>query len=412
MKVLMLAPYVTINDRPEFSKNKTGFGYMVYDIARAVARTEKVEALASDCLGKEFEREGVKFLKRSIGICFLHFFRCLSPLVVWRMWRKYRMRAGSLTRLVYCWFISGYYCSVVCEGNYDIVHIHGCGFATELWMRVCKKCNQKFIVTLHGLNSFSDSVKLEKAGKQYERDFLKRVVDGEMPITVISTGMKRTIEKEYGVTNCNSITVVCNSYSFSNEKEISFSVRKKYGIPLDAKVLLYVGNISVNKNQIQMVKAFDLLQDHLRHQTWVLFCGNNHMGDNASFENAIKQSLNVNHMVLCGGVNKELMPDYYRAANAVVLLSKTEGFGLSLIEGMHFGLPGLMFTDMDAYEDIYNESAVIGVPDRDSQSVAEGIGKLLTNNWEEEIIKKYSQKFESKTMAHNYISQYQLYNNK
>ena len=36
MKVLMIAPYVTINSRPEFSRNKTGFGYMVMDIAKAV----------------------------------------------------------------------------------------------------------------------------------------------------------------------------------------------------------------------------------------------------------------------------------------------------------------------------------------------------------------------------------------
>lgn len=409
MKVLMLTPYVTINDRSEFSKNKTGFGYMVYDIARAVAQTEQVEVLASDCLGKEFEREGVRFLKRSIGRFLLHFFRCLSPLVVWRLWRKYRMSTGSLMRVVYCWFISGYYHSVIAKGDYDIVHIHGCGFATEFWMRVCKKCNQKFIVTLHGLNSFSDTVRLEVAGKLYERDFLKRVVEGEFPITVISTGIKRIIEKNYGEADCNNISVVCNSFNFLSNISITLSIREKYNIPTEARLMLYVGNISENKNQLQMVEVFNLLPDHLQHQTWVLFCGENHMGDDSSFEYAVKNSPSATHLIVCGGIKKELMPDYYRAADAVVLLSKTEGFGLSLIEGMHFGLPGLMFTDMDAYEDIYDESAVIGIPDRNNQSVAEGIEKLLTNNWDKETIKKYSKKFESKAMAHNYINQYQLY---
>lgn len=216
MKILMLTPYVTINNRPEFSKNKTGFGYMVYDIAQALAQTEHVEVLTSDSLGQEFERDRIRFLKRSIGLFLLHLFKCLPPLVVWQLWKKYRMRKGTLMRMIYCWFISGYYHSVIGKGNYEIVHIHGCGFATELWIRVCKKCNQRFIVTLHGLNSFSDTVRLEAAGKQYERDFLRRVVDGEFPITVISTGMKRTIENTYGVSGCNNISVVCNSFSFSN----------------------------------------------------------------------------------------------------------------------------------------------------------------------------------------------------
>lgn len=398
----MLTPYVTIISRSEFSKNETGFGYMVYDIARAVAKTEHVDVLASDSRGKEFVIDNVRFLRRSLGLILINIFGCISPKSVWRLRKQYAMGAGSFLRLLYYWLLTGYYRKVINKGYCDIVQIHGCGFATELWMQVCKKCHQKFVVTLHGLNSFSDSVQLEPAGKQYERDFLKRVVEGEMPITVISTGMKRTIEKEYGVTNCDSISVVCNSFTFTDERESFFSVREKYGIPPEAKVLLYVGNISENKNQQQLVEAFDLLSVELCQQTWVLFCGKNN-SNNTQIEQAISQTENCHRLILCGGVEKELMPAYYQAADAVVLLSKTEGFGLSLIEGMHFGLPGLMFKDMDAYEDIYDENAIIGVAKRDNQSVAEGIELLLTKQWNKDLIKASSKRFDSETMAKNYI---------
>lgn len=215
MNVLMLTPYVTISERPEFSKNKTGFGYMVFDIARAVAQTENVDVLASDSRGKEFEIDKVRFLKRSFGLFLRNVFKCLSLKAVWKLKKQYTISSSTLLRQIYYWFISGYYCNVIKDGNYDIVHIHGCGFATDLWMQVCKKCDQKFVVTLHGLNSFSDTVRIEPAAKQYERDFLKRVVDREFPITVISTGMKRIIEKTYEVSDCNNITVVCNSFSFN-----------------------------------------------------------------------------------------------------------------------------------------------------------------------------------------------------
>ena len=212
----MLTPYVTLNSRPEFRRNKTGFGYMVFDIARAVGKTEQVDVLVSDSKGAAFDIGGVHFLKRSIGLFLVNVFHCLSPIVLWRLWRQYKMSKGTLVRLVYYWFASGYYRKTIKSGYYDIVHIHGCGFSTELWMLVCKQCHQVFVVTLHGLNSFSDTVKLEAAGKQYERDFLKRAVDGEFPITVISTGMKRIIEQTYNREDCNNITVVCNSFSFND----------------------------------------------------------------------------------------------------------------------------------------------------------------------------------------------------
>lgn len=214
MKILMITPYVTINSRKEFTRNKTGFGYMVMDIARAVAKTEEVDVLATDTRGETFEHEGVHFLSRSLMRYVSAIFSCLSLSALIKLRKEYWLANASLIRLVYYWLMSGYLKRIIKKGNYDVVHIHGCSFSTELWLQVCKNCGQKYVVTLHGLNSFSDTVKLEPAGKQYERDFLKRVIDGEIPITVISTGMKKLIEKTYNAPNCKNITVVCNSFSF------------------------------------------------------------------------------------------------------------------------------------------------------------------------------------------------------
>lgn len=214
MKVLMITPYVTINARSEFSRNKTGFGYMVMDIAKAVGKLEQVDVLATDTRGKAFDYEGVHFLSRSIFRFITAIASCLSLSALIKLRKKYRMGKATIIRVVYYWLMTGYLKRVINKGQYDIVHIHGCGFATELWMQVCNKCGHKFVVTLHGLNSFSDTVRLEPAGKLYERDFLKRVTEGEISITVISTGMKKIIEQTYNTPDCKNITVVCNSFSF------------------------------------------------------------------------------------------------------------------------------------------------------------------------------------------------------
>lgn len=404
MKVLMITPYVAIAGRAEFERNKTGFGYMVYDIANAVGVKETVDVLASDSRGGAFTIKGVNYLKRSLWLFIKNIFQAISLNRVFKLLRKYQLSGGSKIRLWYYWAISGYLNDLLKTGHYDVVHIHGCGFSTELWMQVCKRCSQKFVVTLHGLNSFSDTIKLEPAGKQYERDFLRRVVDAEFPITVISTGMKRLIQKTFNAGDCKNITVVCNSFNIPTDAS-NLLVRKEYGIPDNAKVILYVGNISHNKNQEQMVRAFELLPDELKERTWVLFCGKDHTGDGV-LKDLITNSDHRSHLILCGGVEKTMMPAYYMAANGTALLSIAEGFGLSLIEGMYFGLPCMMFKDMDAFEDIYNECGVVPIDNRTDQSVSDAMIHLLNKGWDKDAIRLYSRKFQRDKMAKKYISVY------
>lgn len=408
MKVLMITPYVTITSRPEFCRNKTGFGYMVYDIAKAVAKIEQVDVLCTDTRGDGFEMDGIHFLPRKASAIAASASRSLPLKAFTSLYNKYKMSKGAAARLAYYWVLSGYVRKVIKNGNYDVVHVHGCSFSGALWDAICKECNAKIVYTLHGLNSFSDTVSLEPAGKQFERDFLKDVVDGKHQISVISTGMKRTIMKCNGRLECQNISVVTNSFSYTDSclRPVSDKgdIKLKYNIPQDSKIILYVGNISVNKNQQQLVRAFPLLDDELCKSTYVLFLGR--YADNDSIIEQIKNTRWADHLILCGSVDKDLVPDYYKQADGVVLLSVAEGFGLSLIEGMHFGLPCMMPDDLDAFEDIYTIEAVVRISERKDKAVAEGLAELITRDWNHESIKDYSRKFESEAMAREYVKFY------
>lgn len=402
----MITPYVTIPGRKEFERNKTGFGYMVYDIAKAVGVKHEVCVLATDSRGDSFCRDGVLFLRRSFWLMMKYFVRCIKWGDVRQLLKKYPVGKGARIRLWYYWAMSGYVRDLICTGCYDVVHIHGCAISDEIWMSICRKTGVRFLITLHGLNSFNDTISLEAAGKQYERDFLQRVVNYEFPITVISTGIKRIIERAYGIVECKNIMVVCNSFSFDDiDNSISLcDVRKQYNIPSKAKVLLYVGNISDNKNQRQLVEACDLLSDDLRRNTWLLFCGS--PSKDGNFERMVQRSPNKDRIMLCGVIDKKSIGDYYRSANGVVLLSYSEGFGLSLIEGMHFGIPCAMFRDMDAFEDIYDEKAVVAIDNRDNMMVSVALEDLLTRDWDRQAIIANSERFSSQEMANKYIKAY------
>lgn len=175
-----------------------------------------------------------------------------------------------------------------------------------------------------------------------------------------------------------------------------------YDIPNDSKIVLYVGNIGVRKNQRQLIESFDLMPREICEKTYVLFLGNDQGTDTVN--EAISNSRYASHFLLCGSIDKEVVSDYYKQGNAVVLISRSEGFGLSLIEGMHFGLPCMTFADVDAYEDIYSEYAVVGVEDKSNIAVAQGLQKLLTIQWDKERIKLHSKKFELDKMGENYIN--------
>lgn len=376
---------------------------MVYDIAASIAQVEEVDMLVADVRYKPFTRDGIRFLGISVRNLVSNCLRALPLRVLTTLFRKYKLSSGTAVRLVYYWIQSGYLRKVIRQGNYDIVHIHGCGLQTEIWMEICKRMGQKYLVTLHGLNSFSDTVRVEDGMKQYEREFLKRVVDGEFPITVISTGIKRQIENAYGVRECRGISVVCNSFHLLDRNDF-LDVRGKNGILEDAKLLLYVGNVSLNKNQSQMIRAFCGLPKEMKQRTYVLFCGR--ADESLDLAAEIAKVEESSHLLLCGAVPKDQMPDYYRAADGVVLLSFAEGFGLSLVEGMHYGLPCVMFMDMDAYEDIYDPCAVVAVETRDDAAVTSGIMRLLTASWDKNTIKKSAARFDNSHLAQNYVSAY------
>jgi len=407
MKILMITTYVTLEGRKEFERSKTGFGYMVFDIARAVAVTEHVDLFAAWSRGNLFVQDKVYFLPRSLWLFIRYIFGCVSLSKAFKTMTYYTGSFGTRLRFIYCWLLTGYLGSVLKQGNYDIVHIHGCSPLNDLWMEICRKHSVKYIITLHGLDSFSDSVKLEAPGKQYERDLLNKVVNERLPLTVISTGIKSVVEGFYGKANIPNLDVVCNSFNIVEQNPHYVNIRGKYNIPINGKILLYVGNVSKNKNQMQMAEVFELLPENTRLNTWVLFCGGLH--DGGVLEKYVNASKYKEHLILCGTVKKQDLYDYYRQSDGVILLSIAEGFGLSLAEGMYFGNPCAMFEDMDAFPDLYDPCAVVPIHNRDNNSVAEGVAVLLDRTWNKERIKQYSLKFNSESMAFSYIKVYKKY---
>lgn len=184
------------------------------------------------------------------------------------------------------------------------------------------------------------------------------------------------------------------------------NIKELYGIGATSRIVLCVGNVCRRKNQGQLIKAFDLLKKEIAMNTYVLFLGGN-IEPGYTIEALSKDSKYASHFISCGVVDKEQVHFYYEQGDAVALMSLSEGFGLSLIEGMHFGLPCISFTDVDAFDDIYSPEVMVGVEGHSDLYVAQGMEKLLGDGWNKDQIINYSKKFESQQMAVNYVKVYQ-----
>ena len=402
MKILFLAPYVTIEGHSQFTKNRTGFGYIVFDIAKYLAKKEKVDIITISAISKKIVCEGISLLSHTWEQIFSYFkINSIDKGVAFL--KKYPVPNSRKIKILYYFFNEGYLEKAMQKGSYDFVHIHGCTTLSLIAIDLCTKHKIPFLITLHGLNSFSDSVMLNSSEKQYERDFLQWVAKGKIPVSFISSRDLITVE-EFVKKKCSNFYLINNGCDVE-EKPFIENIRKKYSINHGDFVFVFAGNIAKHKNQIQACRAYILLPPKIKEQVKILFVGGLHYGS----EEVINY-INIHHLenslIICGTVDRGRVCDYYQAANATMLLSVSEGFGLSIIEGFVYGLPNLTFYDLGAVNDVYNSEAMIVVEDRNDKTLAEAMLQMMRQNWNKEKIKRHSQELSLNNMADKYFGLY------
>lgn len=399
LKVLFVAPYITSKKHPAFQRNQTGFGYMVHDIAEYVAKLDDVDLFAAMTFTPCFELDGFKVLGNSWFKLIRNF--SLRALVDGlKFIRKYKQPFVSQLRTLYVFAAIGQIGKIA--KDYDLVHIHGCSAITDATIRTCKRKGVPCIVTLHGLNSFEDVVKLHPSLKRYERDFLVQAAKEDIPVTFISTGNKKTAE-EYVSTVCerknNKFSVICNGCDVS-KKTPEVDVRRLYGILPEDFVFVFVGNISKNKNQYQVARVWNLLPEAEKRRCKILFVGD--YKENDEVATYIQKENLQNSLILCGMQPKDKVFSFYKSADATILTSITEGFGLSIIEGFVYGKPNVTFADLPAVRDVYDQSAMILTGDRSDKTLANTMLKMMNASFDSETIMNYAQKFSFERMAKKY----------
>lgn len=430
MKVMIIAPYIYDDNIIEFTKNKTGFGIMVQNIVSSVAELENV-VLLTRVITKEKNEKNFKILSHTWGQFFSN-----AKLKDWLIGIKAFFANGvtvkDKARHVFYEVDGGYVRKQIQKEKPDIVHIHGIGTITESYIRICEEMKVRYTVTLHGLIGLNDSVSAPAYEKQIERDFLIKAEKNNIPISVISSGMKARIEEKYLGKKANNITVITNGTKKSDENDTKF-IREEgtltqekfqeyysdclkqndlypklsdtyaylqYSKKNGKKILFFVGNITKNKNQMQAVEI--LKNTKVFENTLLVLWGRE--VDNGEVRKKIAE-YQLHKNVILGGFN-DRMDIFWKFCDVNLFLSLNDGFGLPIVEGYMHGVPCVTFEDLDATQDLYYPEAMLKVKDRSNESVTDTLKIALDKNWKYEEIIEIGNMFSIDIMSEKYVNWY------
>ena len=430
MKVMIIAPYIYDDNMIEFTKNKTGFGLMVQNIVSSVAELENV-VLLTRVITKGKNEKKFKILSHTWGQFFSN-----AKLKDWLIGIKAFFANGvtvkDRARHVFYEVDGGYVRKQIQMEKPDIVHIHGIGTITESYIRICEEMKVRYTVTLHGLIGLNDSVSAPAYEKQIERDFLIKAEKNNIPVSVISSGMKARIEEKYLGKKANNITVITNGTKKSNENDTKF-IREEgtltqekfqeyysdclkqndlypklndtyaylqYSKKNGKKILFFVGNITKNKNQMQ---AVEILKNTKVFKNTLLVLWGREVDNGEVRRKIVEYQLHKN--VILGGFNDQ-MDIFWKFCDINLFLSLNDGFGLPIVEGYMHGVPCVTFEDLDATQDLYYPEAMLKVKDRSNESVTDTLKIALDKNWKYEEIIEIGNMFSIDIMSEKYVNWY------
>lgn len=165
--------------------------------------------------------------------------------------------------------------------------------------------------------------------------------------------------------------------------------KARIGVDPDKILLLFVGRIEPLKGLETLLRALARLKDRgvcQCHQLCLSIIGGD-VAETAAVRNAemdrikaLRGELGLEGMVtFLGKQDQDTLPDYYAAADAVVMPSHYESFGMVALEAMACGTPviasevgGLAFLIRDGETGFH-------VPDRDPEALSERICAIITD---------------------------------
>lgn len=400
MKTLFLTQDITVKGIPR--AYNTGFSLMVAQIAAALAAEGTEVYVSSSSLTNDttviYSGTGEKqftLLERKLKYLLTYLRWKDIPRAICHALSSHKMSIAWRIKLLKYTISIGFNIHLIRKTNPDVIFIHSLGPEVLPFISAALHTGKPFALALHGL--FSQANK-DDFTTQGEIRLLPSLLQSGMPLTVVSSGMHNKLLNLYEWKECKNIYVVPNALNDDEETENAATDDPW----TETYRILTIGNLNENKNQLQILRAFSLLPTYIKEKSQLCLIGKDALNGQLQKE---AENLGISQAcIFTGSLPHNEVFRWIRNTKVVVLASKLEGFGLSIIEGYHYGVPAVCFDRIDAFEDLYHEKCMTPVYEYNDKALADAIHKTLIQQWDKNFIRTFAGKFSNHAMASAYLN--------
>lgn len=256
-------------------------------------------------------------------------------------------------------------------GEFDLYH--ALAFVAPALLRT------PMVVTVYDLSFLHYPQVLTAARRLYLRAFTRLTCQRARRVIAISHSTARDVSKSFGVSP-KKIDVAAPGYNpdvyrpLPSDEVVSFRQAKN----LPERFWLFVGTLEPRKNLVTLLEAYARLPERIP----LLLGGGKGWQYDDIFATIERHQLHQEVRWL-GFLPAEELPLWYNCAEAFILPSIFEGFGIPALEAMACGTP-VIVSDTSSLPEVVGESGM-RLPPRDVEAWAAGLHTALTDaHWREQ----------------------------
>jgi len=225
---------------------------------------------------------------------------------------------------------------IIAKGEYDIIYCHTPvgGLVARIAGRLFCKNRCKIIYFAHGFHFYKGAPILNWLVYYPVEWFLARYTDLIITINKEDYLIAKENFKTCDVSLLNGVGIDLSKFVIDNKDEIRMNYRKNLNIPYDAKVLIYVAELSRNKNQLMLLQVLKKIYE-THENIYLVLAGIDH--SNGVIQKKASELVLTKYVRLLGW--RADVANLYVMSDVCVATSLREGLPINIIEAMAANIP-------------------------------------------------------------------------
>jgi glycosyltransferase involved in cell wall biosynthesis len=274
---------------------------------------------------------------------------------------------------------------------FDVVHLHEMrNYFSPIIARLCSENSTPYVVTPRG-TLYSRGVSVFKK-RLFDYFFGKKIIRNASAFTALTETEKQELHQLFSVPG-EKIAVVPNGVDLAQfcKMPAKNALRKKFSIPNEKSIVLFLGRINKMKGLDLLLEAFASMRKNA-----VLVVAGNFEGSERNYGNEIMRLISglglQDRVIFTGPVSGKEKLAAYSGADVFVLPSRYEAFGLVLLEAMASSLPVIATKNSALAAQLLESNAAL-VVDWEKGQLAKAIENVLSDKKTAGKLVRNSRKF-------------------